>query len=229
MRNIIIAPNEHYHIFNRGNNKQLIFLDDRDRKRFLFLILCLQSTTQIPNMNRFIANSNTVQHSVLNIPKNLYKKLVIHRYVKLINFACMPNHFHLTVQEMNEGGISRYMQRLLNAYTKYFNTKYKRLGHLFQGPYRAVHIGDNDQLLYLSAYIHCNPKEITRWRDSAWDYPWSSYQDYIKTNRWNDLLHHAIIRDQFSNGKEYKKFVETSGAKEIEINLDETHLFNTEC
>ena len=57
------------------------------------------------------------------------------------------------------------MQRILNAYTKYFNAKYKKTGHLFQGPFKAVHIERNEQLLHLSAYIHRNPREIKGWKN----------------------------------------------------------------
>ena len=46
-----IAPGEHYHIFNRGNRKQAIFLDDRDHARFLFLILALQSSAIVYNIS----------------------------------------------------------------------------------------------------------------------------------------------------------------------------------
>ena len=77
----------------------------------------------------------------------------------------MPNHFHLIVKEVKEGGISAYMQRVLNAYTKYYNAKHDTSGHLFQGPFRAIHIADNDQLLYVSAYIHLNCREINQKRE----------------------------------------------------------------
>ncbi|MBI4114245.1 MAG: transposase [Candidatus Niyogibacteria bacterium] len=221
MRNIIIASGEHYHVFNRGNNKQVIFVDDRDRVRFLFLILHLQSGIKIWNIG-YHSNQFT-KHRVFSTSDEIKVDIVKNRYVELVNFALMPNHFHLTVHEVEENGIARYMQRVLNAYTKYFNTKYKKSGHLFQGPYKAVHINHDRQLLYLSAYIHRNPKELKRWHRRVEYYPWSSYQDYIKENRWGALLQNSIIRKQFSRGKEYRTFVETSGAKEIASYLDEEH------
>src|SRR3989344_9566821 len=89
----------------------------------------------------------------------------------------MPNHFHLIVRGLEIGGIARYMQRVLCAYTKYFNTKYEKTGHLSQGPYKAVHIEDDRQLLYLSSYIHKNPKELNGWKNREQFYPWSSYRN----------------------------------------------------
>lgn len=230
MRNIIIAPGEHYHIFNRGNNKQMIFLNDGDRARFLFNILCFQSSTLISNLYREFekalpsSKNKNEQHRVLRISEDLKNTVITDRFVELENFTLMPNHFHLTVHELEENGIARYMQRLLNGYTKYFNTKYKKSGHLFQGPYKAVHISHDRQLLYLSAYIHRNPKELQKWSSNTMEYPWSSYQDYTKENRWNELLQHDIITDRFSKRKEYKEFVETSGAKEFSNILNEKHL-----
>jgi len=105
------------------------------------------------------------------------------------------------------------MQRILTAYTKYFNAKYGKSGHLFQGPFQIVHVEDNEQLLHLSAYIHRNPREIKEWKDKEHQYTWSSYQDCIAENRWKELLKHQIITDQFSGKKEYQDFVETSGTK----------------
>ena len=219
MRNIRIAPGEHYHIFNRGSNKQIIFLDDTDRVRFLFLILYFQSPTILQNIGRPVRHF--VKHSVFNIERDIEREIVDKRFVEVLGFCLMPNHFHLIIKEVEEGGISQYMQRVLNAYTKYFNTKYKKSGHLFQGPYRAVHVKDNRQLLHLSAYIHKNPREIKGWVDNEEKYKWSSYQDFISENRWDDLLVPTLISKQFKNKDEYKKFVKTSPAKMLKKELEE--------
>lgn len=213
MRNIEISVGEHYHIYNRGNQKQPTFLDDRDRIRFLFIILHFQSPTIFYNLGR--PTAYYVRHRVFNIEPNNLQEIHKNRFVDLVAFALMPNHFHLIVGERKAGGIAQYMQRALNAYTKYFNAKYKKSGHLFQGPYQAVHIEDNEQLLHLSAYIHRNPHEIKKWHGKEDSFPWSSYQDYVGKNRWGELLAQAIIKEQFDNKKDYRIFIETSGTKEL--------------
>jgi putative transposase len=217
MRNIKIAPGEYYHIFNRGMSKQLIFHDEKDRVRFLFLILYFQSPVLIQNIGRSL--KLFVQHSVFNILE-IRQEVAKNRLVELTSFCLMPNHFHLVVKEVEENGIARYMQRVLNSYTKYYNTKYKKSGHLFQGPYKAVHVENNRQLLYLSAYIHRNPREIKEWFNKESNYPWSSYQDCVKQNRFEELLILDIITGQFKNKKEYDNFVKTSPAKLLEEELD---------
>lgn len=224
MRKIKIAPGEYYHVYNRGNNKQKIFHDERDWIRFLFLILHLQSPVVFFNISRYV--STYVRHRVFNISKTSRTQIINNKVVELINFTQMPNHFHLTVLEKKEGGVSQYMQRIQDAYTKYFNTKYGLHGHLFQGPFQIVHIKNNEQLLHLSAYIHRNPREIKQWFKKEDRYPWSSYQDYVAENRWKDFLCPQIVLEQFSNKNEYKNFLDSSGTK---INLDEKYLLDSNC
>ena len=132
----------------------------------------------------------------------------------------MTNHFHIAVCEVEEKGIIRYMQRVLNAYAKYFNTKYEAVGHLFQGPYRAVHIEDNDQLLFLSTYIHRNSRELPGMAGNEHQYEWSSYRDYLGPNRFGKLLDPSLVLDQFESANDYRVFVDSSIAK------DESYLFD---
>ena len=215
MRNIKIAPGEYYHIFNRGMSKQLIFQNNSDRARFLFLILYFQSPVILLNISRPV--KSFVKHSVFNTDK---QEIIKNKFVELTSFCLMPNHFHLIVKEVEENGMARYMQRVLNSYTKYYNTKYNKSGHLFQGPYKAVHVKDNNQLLYLSSYIHRNPRELKEWLNKEDSYPWSSYQDSINKNRFEELLVFDIISEQFGNKKEYDQFVKTSTAKLLKEELD---------
>ena len=116
------------------------------------------------------------------------------------------------------------MQRVLTAYSKYYNTKYNKSGHVFQGPYRFVHIDNDRQLLHLSAYIHRNPREIRTWFKREGKYFWSSYQDFIKENRWKELLIPHIVVGQFRSKDEYEYFVRTSPAKLIEEELSKAEL-----
>ena len=223
MRRDNLAPGEYYHVFNRGNNKQDIFIDRRDWARLLFLVIYFQSPLNFYNMGRQI--SYLVKHRMFNIPDDVEADIIKNRAVELVGFTLMPNHFHLILRELKEGGISKYMQRILNAYTKYFNTRHEKVGHLFQGPYKMVRISNNEQLLYLSTYIHHNPRELKDWRDKEDSYPWSSYQDYITENRWNKLLENSIVMEQFKNKNGYRQFVKTSPAKNL---LDEELMIDSE-
>lgn len=213
MRKIKIAQGEYYHIYNRGANKQKIFLDESDYARFLFCLLYFQSGVTFNNLGYYISSFR--KNKKFNLSPDTILKILSKRSVELINFCLMPNHFHATIFESNEKGIAMYMQRVLNSYTKYFNTKYKRTGHLFQGPYQAVHVEDNEQLLHLSAYVHKNPKEIKKIGNKELvNYFWSSYRDYVVDNRWPGFLKSDIVLEQFKNRAEYIDFINTSTAKE---------------
>lgn len=212
MRKVNIAPGEFYHIYNRGTNKQPIFLNESDCARFLFCLLYFQSDLTFNNLGFY--TSYFRKHGMFNVSPEKSSRIISKKNVELINFSLMPNHFHITVFEKEEKGIAKYMQRVLNSYTKYFNTKYKRSGHLFQGPYQAVHLESNKQLTYLSTYIHKHFSKAHVIKGGWQNYFWSSYRDYTKKNRWSDFLRPEIILDQFKNKTEYEDFVKTSTAKE---------------
>lgn len=211
MKRPLFAPDSYYHIFNRSNDERSIFLEDRDYIRFLFFVLFYQAPLSFYNIGR--QTSHFVKHSMFNMPEETIEKIVANKRVELNAFAIMPNHFHLFAQEKEKGGVSWYLQRVQNGYAKYFNTKYKKRGHLFQGRFQAVSITTDEQLLYLSAYIHRNPRDIRKWRGKESNYPWSSYQDCVKKNRWGKLLNTSVFLNQFSTTSSYEQFVETSTAK----------------
>lgn len=218
MKRIVpIAQNEYYHIYNRGNNKQDIFRDNKDRIRFLCLILYFQSPLTFSNLTRFSLVFMNVQHPMLNKENRFVDEVVRNRFVELTAFCLMSNHFHILVYGKKENGIPLYMQRVLNAYTKYFNKKYNRSGHLFQGPYQAVHQKTEEQLFYTTAYMHRNCSEVKGWAGKEHRYPWSSYQDYVSNNRWGDLLKNDIINSRFIKDGEYKEYVDTVLIKDISV------------
>ena len=90
---------------------------------------------------------------------------------------------------------------------------------MFQGPYQIVHVATDEQLLYLSAYIHRNPIEISTYghsvsiSDRYEKYQWSSCQDYIGKNRWDNLLARNIVLEQFADQSAYREYMQTHTAK----------------
>ncbi|XKT74704.1 MAG: transposase [Patescibacteria group bacterium UBA2163] len=216
-----IAPGEYYHIYNRGAFKQTLFKEHKDYARFLFYMLYAQSPIPFSHITRLTESFSTSDGFTVSPEET--NDVIVNRSVELTSFCIMPNHYHLIVKEVVEGGIARYMQRVGNGYTKYFNTKYEASGRIFQNAFQAKHIADNNYLLYLSAYIHRNPRELKTWKDKIFDYPWSSLQDITEANRWGGLLEADIIAAQFEQEPDsnYRDFVETSTAKILEEELDE--------
>jgi putative transposase len=95
----------------------------------------------------------------------------------------MPNHFHFLIQETTNKGTSSFISNFQNSYAKYFNTKNKRNGSLFQQMFKSVLIETDEQLLHIARYIHLNPLTsfILKDIDELSSYPWSSFQEYIGT------------------------------------------------
>jgi len=149
-RKFSFAPGEYYHIYNRGTDKRKIFLDWRDHWRFIALL--------------YVANSQSVIHLSDHEGKDPISLLDLPREKILVDigaYCLMPNHFHLLIRETGDGNISRFMLKLQTGYPMYFNKKYQRAGSLFEGPFRAKHIDNDNYLKYLFAYIHLNPVKMT--------------------------------------------------------------------
>ena len=93
---------------------------------------------------------------------------VIHAY------CLMSNHYHLLI-ETPDSNLSKGMRQLNGVYTQKFNRIHQRVGHVYQGRYKAIHVQKESYLLELSRYIVLNPVRAQMVR-SAKDWPWSSYR-----------------------------------------------------
>lgn len=162
-------PGGYYHIYNRGVNKRLIFKDQKDYSTFL-------SYLQI-----YLSPPPTLQGSSLKVaPSRELKNYA--KEIELISYCLMPNHFHLMIKQNSEYGINHFMRSLCTKYSKYFNTRHERVGHLFQGIYKAVHITNEYQFTYLTKYIHRNPLSLSAYKDDPrrlLNYKFSSYGNYL--------------------------------------------------
>lgn len=107
------------------------------------------------------------------------------------------------------------MMKVENSYTKYFNTKHNRVGPLLQGPFKAVTIENENQLVHVSRYIHLNPyvADLVKNLD---EYPYSSYQNYVfGTNE--KLCITDTMLSFFKNPKEYKAFIDDHASYALEL------------
>jgi hypothetical protein len=107
----------------------------------------------------------------------------------------MDNHFHLFLQTPL-GNLSRIMHFINSSYTSYFNKIHERIGHLFQGRYKAILVDADEYAKELSRYIHLNPvrAEITELPDQ---YRWSSYREYMGLRRKPVWLHPEFVLSYF--------------------------------
>ncbi len=128
---------------------------------------------------------------------------------RLYAYALMKNHLHLLV-EVEEVPLGRIMQTLLFRYTRYFNRRYGKVGHLFQGRYKAIVCDKDAYLLELVRYIHLNPVRAKIVKKPE-EYLWTGHLTYLGRGR-DDLIDEGFVLDQFSENKSwarrrYRQFV----------------------
>lgn len=172
------VANGFYHVYNRGVEKRDIFLDDQDYRVFLHLLKIYLSPEETDrNSLTEITRFKPIRFRPL---RNLNKE------VELLCYTLMPNHFHLLIKQNTTDGMSKLLRRILTTYALYFNRRNNRVGHLFQGIYKAAMISNESYLLHLSRYIHLNPKELGLTRMNLVSYPYSSCPYYLgqKSAEW---------------------------------------------
>lgn len=187
------AEDGHYHIYNRGVGKNLIFIEPQDYFVFISYLKELLLPPVLPTEDEI----RLMKYSYIR--KNFYGE------IELIAFCLMPNHFHLLLKQNQSRSIEGFMRSLGIRYSAYFNKHHERVGHLFQDIYKGILVQNDEYLWWLTRYIHRNPNEFVN-GDSIFNYPYSSCQSYVGTfcPGW---IHPEMI---LANIGDYRKFVEDS-------------------
>lgn len=206
IRKVDFSIEEYYHIYNRGNSKQKIFLDKEDHDHFIKLLYLCNSIRSI---------------TFRDVSQNIYDFEREETLVDVGAYCLMPNHFHLLIKEKSENGISKFIQKFSTAYSMYFNKKYKRTGGLFEGKFKSQHLHTDKYLKYIFSYIHLNPIKLIdpKWKTKGIknlnnaliylkNYQHSSYLDYLEENR---------LRLKILNKKEFPKYFISKNVLEKEI------------
>jgi len=193
----------YYHLYNRGINKNNIFEDASDYKTFLSYLKLYLTPTNLQGETLKVSPSRKLKN-----------------YSSQINLLCyclMPNHFHLLIFQKDLSNINYFMRSLGTKYSMYFNRKYKRVGTIFQGVYKAVRITKEEQLIYLTKYIHRNPVDILPSRRDLEGYKYSSYGNYLGLFKqsWvkTDEILSYFSKDNISAS--YKNFIEEIDESDI--------------
>ena len=212
-RKIEFSIGEYYHVYNRGTDKRIIFLEHPDYRRFMALLYACNSIEPVNISDHFKKGQS-------------FSEIFDHErddtLVEIGAYCLMPNHFHLLLREKSEGGISKFILKLSTGYSMYFNKKNMRTGSLFEGPYKAKHITRDEYLKYLFAYIHLNPVKIIdpEWKENGISnriaakeylskYLYSSYQEYIGALRkeWK-ILNRPAFPEYFADPQDFEGFID---------------------
>ena len=207
---------EIYHIVNRAIEGRNLFQQISDYFRFIFCLYELNDKNLVKMRSRIKERRER---------KRTGRTRAIKRepVVEIIAFCLMPNHYHLVVRQLVNGGISLLMKKLGDSYVGYFNQKYNRKGRgsIFQGRFKAIHVKTNNQFINLICYIFTNPIELLEktWKEKGVknpekairyleSYQWSSYLDCLGKPNFPSVTQRDFLMKVFRGSENIKKFVE---------------------
>lgn len=196
-RNIVkqFDTNSFYHVYNRGAGKQPIFLDAQDKRKFMQIL------------KRHLDSGDEQMRSD-------GRKYEVYD-VELAAYCLMKNHFHLLLfQRYDIAAMTKLLHSVQTAYTMYFNFRYKRQGHLFQGIYKASRIEQESYLSHVSRYIHLNPRTYQT-------YKWSSLPEFL-TTRETEWIHPERVLDMSPSA--YQEFMEDYEDRKALLDLVKSEL-----
>jgi len=197
---------ESYHIYTRGVEKRIVFEDENDRRRFMILLL-------VCNSRRVVHMANLLKkYQGLPLIRIFEKERPAETLTSILAYTLMPNHVHLIAREKTPGGISKFMSKLMTAYSMYFNTKNDRSGPLFTRPFRSKNIDTDEYFRWVFAYTTLNPLELfaVDWKTNGIadkrraiehlvNYRYSSFQDYFGESRAESVIIDRSAFDSVSN------------------------------
>ena len=208
MRKDQLANGEYYHIVNRSIAQYEIFKDTVDCARFMEILNLYRYVNFFYKYSNFLELTVVHQQAVINDLKENGQKLV-----KIVAYCVMSTHLHLILYQNDDKGISKFMARVLNSYSRYFNLRHRRKGPLWEGHFKNILVDTDEQLLHLTRYIHLNPVSAGIVKNPQ-DWPFSSYPEYVGTKE-NNLCEFDGLFNMTS--KNYKYFVNSRIAYQKEL------------
>ena len=201
-RKTIFADGEVYHVYNRGIEGVPVFNSTKEYKRAIVTLFYYSFSKPSLKLSEALKLADSLRQEFFDKLKELQRR------VEIISYCLMPNHFHFLLKQLEKGGVQKFVGDFTNSYTRYFNLRHNaRVGPIFQGPFKAVHIDTNEQLLHTSRYIHINPAvSFLVKKEELEDYPWSSLPEYLGETV-EEICSKDIILNQFKSVDDYRKFV----------------------
>lgn len=219
-RKIQFANEEIYHVVIRAIDSINLFRNDQDYLRMIHDLFEFNDLNPAPSIFRVDyhrSKFNVTKQDLVTLTKQPKRKRKL--LVETLTFCLMPNHVHLLIRQLQNKGISKFMQKL-GGYALYYNKKYNRKGHLFQNKFKAVHIKTNEQLQTVFVYIHTNPvaiifpgwkekgiKDFKKAKNFIENYRWSSYPDYLEKRNFPSITNREFLKKIMGEPKDCRKFV----------------------
>lgn len=187
-----------YHIISRSIAGYKVFPDKIAYRRFI-------NTLQFYNLVNIKLKFSKFDMLTIDHKQQLLDNYGDKKHVDIVCFSIMPTHIHLVVRQCRDNGIFVVMRNLLNSYSRYFNTRFRRKGPLWDSHFNNILVADDDQLLHLTRYVHLNPVSAGL-VDKPEGWIWSSYREYIGELKESERI--CNYKDLIDiNQIEYQKFV----------------------
>ena len=205
--------NGFYHLYNRGVEKRIIFSDEQDYAVFLSYL----KEYLLPK-DEFELRKKLSDPTLSYKEKDkIIKLLSLNNFadeISLLAYCLMDNHFHFLIKQGSSNSIDSFMNSLGTRYTMYFNRKYERVGHLYQGQYKAVIVSSDEQLLHLSRYIHHQALFSQGNALRGWEQP-SSFPEYLGQRKTQWVKPEEVLnffsKDKSNYLLSYEAFVRQNG------------------
>jgi len=186
-----------YHIFTKSIAGFKVFRTNKDYKRMLELFKFYRVKNLPTRFSAYIEIKDKVNfiRNFINEDEHL---------IKIYAYCLMPTHIHLLLEQVCDNGITIFMKKVLDSYTRYFNLKMKRKGPLWQSKFKNVLVKDDTQMLHLTRYLHLNPTSDGL-VEKPEDWKYSSYLEYIESPKLK-ICNTEGLKNYSS--ETYRKFVE---------------------
>ncbi|MGM0587822.1 MAG: transposase [Bacteroidota bacterium] len=191
-----LEENSYYHLFNRGNNRRMIFRDKDDYQRFLesmayylFPVFEIISYCLMPNHFHLIVRVRSEEEQ-----RDLFDEW------KSNDNSWKPYGLQFETFKYLDPG--RQFSHLKNSYTQYFNAKYDKSGSLLESKFQRKTITKSSYLNHAICYVHCNPVRHNM-ISSAWDYPYSSLIRYV--GKKSSILPREEVFERFAGFDGYRR------------------------
>ncbi len=213
-----LVNGEIYHVVTRRIEDNLLFKNIDDYYRGIFSIYEFNNSKSITIRER---RALRVQIKARRDPTPVIDDREL--FVQILTFCLMPNHIHLLLRQLQDKGISKFMQKFGAGYAAYFKNKYEleQKGYFYQGRFISVPIKTDDQLKNVFVYIHTNPVSLIepKWKEIGIrdpnkaikyveNYKWSSYPDYIGKKNFPSVTERDFILKVMGGEQGCRDFVE---------------------
>jgi REP element-mobilizing transposase RayT len=184
---IILEYDKYYHVYNRGNNGEDLFVDGNDYncflrslEKYLYPVADIYAWVLMKNhfhlLLRIKEETEITYYRLSNADRSVYAvRFDKEKWHTTRNLTASAGPVSVSEIKFKHPNSTLHISHFFNSYAKYFNKKYKRTGALFQRPFKRIEIDSNLYCRQLMVYIHTNPVHHG-FTDDYTNYTWSSYK-----------------------------------------------------